>query len=164
MLRALRFLLRKEFLQIGRDRVILRMLIVMPMIQLVILANAATFEVKRARLFVVDHDRTPASRGVVNALTASGRFRLEAASASMAHADEALLSRDVDAIVASYTFVEEEARAAALMLIGDPALGGLWVAAACRGILQGSRRQCAAPRSRTPPRDRARALPAPRFK
>jgi len=99
MLRALRFLLRKEFLQIGRDRVILRMLIVMPMIQLVILANAATFEVKRARLFVVDHDRTPASRGVVNALTASGRFRLEAASASMAHADEALLSRDVDAIV-----------------------------------------------------------------
>ena len=84
MLRALRFLLRKEFLQIGRDRVILRMLIVMPMIQLVILANAATFEVKSARLFVVDHDRTPASRGVVTALTASGRFSLEASSASMA--------------------------------------------------------------------------------
>src|SRR5688572_10732182 len=44
---------------------------------------------------------------------------------------------DVDAIVAmmrgyygqdGYTFVEEEARAAALMLIGDPALGRLWVA------------------------------------
>lgn len=100
MLRALRFLLRKEFLQIGRDKVILRMLLVMPMIQLVILANAATFEVKSARLFVVDHDRTPASRGVVNALTASGRFTRTAASASRAQADEALLGRDVDAILA----------------------------------------------------------------
>jgi diamine N-acetyltransferase len=44
---------------------------------------------------------------------------------------------DVDAIVAmmrdyygqdGYTFVEEEARAAALMLINDPSLGRLWVA------------------------------------
>jgi ribosomal protein S18 acetylase RimI-like enzyme len=44
---------------------------------------------------------------------------------------------DVDAIVAmmrgyyeqdGYTFVEQEARAAALMLIGDPHLGRLWVA------------------------------------
>lgn len=43
---------------------------------------------------------------------------------------------DVDAILAmmrgyyeqdGYTFVEEEARAAALMLIGDPHLGRLWV-------------------------------------
>jgi diamine N-acetyltransferase len=44
---------------------------------------------------------------------------------------------DVGAIVAmmrgyygqdGYTFVEDEARAAALMLVGDPALGRLWVA------------------------------------
>ena len=47
---------------------------------------------------------------------------------------------DVDAIVAmmrgyyaqdGYTFVESEARAAALMLIADPAIGRLWVA--CEG-------------------------------
>lgn len=47
---------------------------------------------------------------------------------------------DVDAIVAmmrgyyaqdGYTFIESEARAAALMLIADPAIGRLWVA--CEG-------------------------------
>lgn len=47
------------------------------------------------------------------------------------------VSGDVDAIVAmmrgyygqdGYTFVESEARAAALMLINDPTLGRLWVA------------------------------------
>jgi GNAT superfamily N-acetyltransferase len=49
----------------------------------------------------------------------------------------AAVAADVDAIVAmmsgyyeqdGYTFVAEEARAAALMLIGDPTLGRLWVA------------------------------------
>ncbi len=51
MFRMLRVLLRKEFLQISRDRVILRMLFLMPMVQLLVLANAATFEVKVAQLW-----------------------------------------------------------------------------------------------------------------
>lgn len=100
MLRALRFLLVKEFLQIRRDPVILRLLFVMPLLQLIVLANAATFEVKRARIHVVDHDRSPASREVVQRLTASGRFIPVEVSASMAAADDALLGRSTDAILA----------------------------------------------------------------
>ena len=45
-LRVLRFLLRKEFLQIVRDRTLLGMLFIMPVIRLLVLANAVTFEVK----------------------------------------------------------------------------------------------------------------------
>jgi ABC-2 type transport system permease protein len=97
--RALRFLLRKEFLQIFRDHVILGMLFVMPMVQLLVLSNAATFEVKSARLFVVDQDHSPRSRAVVDRMAASGRFVPTAASQSMARADEAMLGRDVDAIL-----------------------------------------------------------------
>jgi ABC-2 type transport system permease protein len=97
--RALRFLLRKEFLQIFRDRVILGMLFVMPMVQLLVLSSAATFEVKSARLFVVDRDHSPRSRAVVDRLAASGRFVPTAASQSMARADEALLDRKADAIL-----------------------------------------------------------------
>jgi len=99
MLRSLRFLLRKEFLQIRRDKVILRMLLVMPLVQLVVLGNAATFEVTRARLYVVDHDRTSATRAVVDRLSASGRFVPVATSASGAAADAALLDRDADMII-----------------------------------------------------------------
>ena len=62
-MRALRFLLRKEFLQIFRDRVILGMLLVMPMVQLLVLSSAATFEVKSARLFVVDRRTGAPLRG-----------------------------------------------------------------------------------------------------
>ena len=98
-MRALRFLLRKEFLQILRDHVILGMLFVMPMVQLLLLANAATFEVRSARLFVVDHDHSAMSRGVVDRLAASGRFVPSGASPSMALADEAMLDRKADVIV-----------------------------------------------------------------
>lgn len=98
-LRALRFLLRKEFLQIRRDRVILGMLFGMPMVQLLLLANAATFEVQSARMYVVDQDRSPASRGLVNRLGASGRFVPSEASGSVARADEAMLDRRIDVIL-----------------------------------------------------------------
>jgi ABC-2 type transport system permease protein len=98
-MRALRFLLRKEFLQILRDRVILGMLFVMPMVQLLLLANAATFEVKRARMFVVDQDHSTLSRGVADRLSASGRFVPVGASQSVARADEAMLGRETDVIL-----------------------------------------------------------------
>ena len=98
-MRALRFLLRKEFLQILRDRVILRMLFIMPMVQLLVLSNAATFEVKRAQLWVVDHDGTSMSRGVVDRLAASRRFVPVGASASMRAADDAMLDRRADVIL-----------------------------------------------------------------
>ena len=98
-MRALRFLLRKEFLQIFRDHTIVGMLFVMPLVQLLILANAATFEVKSARLYVIDRDHSPMSRGVVDRLSASGRFIPAATSQSMALANAAMLGREVDVIL-----------------------------------------------------------------
>ena len=98
-MRALRFLLRKEFLQIFRDRVIVRLLFLIPLVQLLILANAATFEVKSSRLYVVDHDHSTMSRGLVDRLAASGRFIPTDASQSLALANDAMLGREVDAII-----------------------------------------------------------------
>src|SRR5918992_355762 len=98
-MRTLRFLLKKEFLQIVRDRVMLRLIIAVPIVQLVIRSNAATFEVKRARMYLVDLDRTELSRGLVTRLTSSGRFVLRGASQSMDSATEAMLRRRVEIIV-----------------------------------------------------------------
>ena len=98
-MRALRFLLRKEFRQIFRDHVIVGMLFVMPMVQLLLLSNAATFEVRSARLYVVDLDHSTMSRDVVDRLTSSGRFVLADASPSAARAGEAMLDREVGAVL-----------------------------------------------------------------
>lgn len=96
---ALRVLLRKEFLQIRRDPVILRMLLVMPIIQLIVLANAATFEIKDARLWVVDQDHTPTSREAVTRLSSGGRFAPVGQSNSFQQAEGALLSGKADVVL-----------------------------------------------------------------
>lgn len=98
-MRTVRFLLRKEFTQIFRDRTMLRLLIAMPIVQLLVLSSAATFEVRHARLYLVDNDRSSVSRGLVDRLVASGYFNVSESSPSMALANEALLDRRVKAIV-----------------------------------------------------------------
>lgn len=98
-MRALRFLLKKEFTQIFRDHVIVRILFIMPIAQLLLLANAATFEVKSGRMFVVDRDRSTMSRDVIARLQSSGRFVGAASSLSMDAANHAMLNREIDVIV-----------------------------------------------------------------
>ena len=98
-MRTLRFLLRKEFTQILRDKFMLRALLLMPVIQLLILSNAATFEVTRSRLLVLDRDRSETSRGLVSRLVSSGRFEVMAMPADMAAADVLLRQREADAIL-----------------------------------------------------------------
>jgi len=98
-MRILRALLQKEYRQIFRDRLMTFEIFAMPVIQLVLLANAATFEVKTARLYVVDRDHSTVSRGLVERFVASGRFEVSGVSGSMDRADEAMLGRRADAIL-----------------------------------------------------------------
>ncbi len=75
-MRVLKFLLQKELRQIFRDKAIIRVLFVMPMIQLLILPLAADYEIKNINLGVVDHDHSEYSRKLVNKIISSGYFRL----------------------------------------------------------------------------------------
>jgi len=98
-MRTLLMLLKKELLQIRRDRMMPRIILAMPLVQLLILSNAATFEVKSANLYVVDHDASEVSRGLVTRLRASGRFVVVDASASTRDADGAMLDGRVGMIL-----------------------------------------------------------------
>ena len=71
-MRTLRFLLQKEFRQIFRDKSILRVIFIMPIVQLMVLPWAADYEIKNIRLAVVDLDHSEYSRQLVNKITASG--------------------------------------------------------------------------------------------
>jgi ABC-2 type transport system permease protein len=81
-MRTLIFLLQKEFLQIFRNKVILRIIVVLPIIQLLILPMAADYEIKNIRLSVVDHDRSTYSRQLINDIVASGYFSINDYSAT----------------------------------------------------------------------------------
>lgn len=77
-MRTLKFLLQKEFRQIFRDPSIIRIIFVVPIIQLAILPWAADYEVKNIKLAVVDNDRSQYSQQLISKITASGYFQLDA--------------------------------------------------------------------------------------
>ncbi len=67
-------LMRKEFTQILRDPRTLALAILMPIIQLFLLGYAATSEVRYLPLAVLDRDRSPASRALLDAYRAGDYF------------------------------------------------------------------------------------------
>jgi ABC-2 type transport system permease protein len=69
-------LMRKEFTQILRDPRTLALAILMPIIQLFLLGYAATSEVKDLPLAVLDRDRSPASRELLDAYRATDYFTI----------------------------------------------------------------------------------------
>jgi ABC-2 type transport system permease protein len=61
-LRPMGHMVRKEFRQMRRDRQLLRMLFIMPIVQMLLLGYAATTDLKNIRLSILDEDVTPESR------------------------------------------------------------------------------------------------------
>ncbi len=60
------FILQKEFKQIFRNKGMLPIMFIMPVVQLLILSFAATFEMKDIKINIVDNDKTPASRELIS--------------------------------------------------------------------------------------------------
>lgn len=98
-MRTIRFLMRKEFLQIFRDKATVFQIFFIPVAQLLVLSNAATFDITRTRLAVVDEDRTTVSTELAQRLEGGGRFTIVRAQPTTAGIEEALLDRDVTAVL-----------------------------------------------------------------
>ncbi|MBA2459259.1 MAG: ABC transporter permease [Gemmatimonadales bacterium] len=98
-MRVIFFLVRKEFLQIFRDRTTVVQIFLIPVVQLLVLANAATFDVKRTRLLVVDEDRTAVSAGLVHRLEGGGQFRVVRQTPTSVGIEAALADREATAVL-----------------------------------------------------------------
>lgn len=70
----IRSMVVKEFIQLRRDRRLLAMLLIAPVLQLVVLGFAATTDIREIGLAIRDEDRTQESREYVRAICASGYF------------------------------------------------------------------------------------------
>lgn len=98
-MRTIKFLLQKEFRQIFRNRAILAMIIVMPVIQLLILPLAANYEIKNINLSVIDHDHSSYSQKLISKITASGYFKLQGYDASFKNAFRLIETDKADLIL-----------------------------------------------------------------
>jgi len=75
-MKTILFIIQKEFRQIFRDKGMLPIIFILPLIQLLILSNAASFEVQNIKFSYIDHDHSAASRELISKFQASKSFRI----------------------------------------------------------------------------------------
>ncbi|KAA3635730.1 MAG: ABC transporter permease [Bacteroidetes bacterium] len=98
-MRTILIIIRKEFLQIFRNKAMLPILTVIPLVQLILLSFAATNEVKNLNLVVHDADHSDYSRKLRDKMMSSGYFVLRAQTDNMEEADEILQRDEADIIL-----------------------------------------------------------------
>ncbi len=73
-MRTLFFILQKEFLQIFRDKSMLPIIFVLPIVQMIILTFAADFELKQIKYVYIDNDNTQETKELIHRFQSSVYF------------------------------------------------------------------------------------------
>ena len=93
------FIIRKEFKQIFRAKEMKLIIFVMPLIQLLIIGHAATYEIKKVNFFVVDNDKSSISKEIIGKFEANKYFEYIGNSDNPKFAEELLIKDKVDLII-----------------------------------------------------------------
>jgi ABC-2 type transport system permease protein len=93
-MRAIRFMLMKEFKQIFRTREMVAIIFGMPIIQLIVLGFTITNEVKNVSLIISDRDNSRISREIVRSFENTDRFTITEYSTNQAKIEKSIQEWD----------------------------------------------------------------------
>jgi ABC-2 type transport system permease protein len=89
-MRTILYLIRKEFIQIFRNKFISKAIFGVPIVQMLILVPAVTFEIKNVNLCIIDNDISTESRGLISKLEGSTFFKVKFSTWSQREANDLL--------------------------------------------------------------------------
>jgi ABC-2 type transport system permease protein len=98
-MRTIRYIIQKEFIQVFRNKRMMPIIFVVPIIQLLVLVNAATFEMKNIRMAVVDLDLSGSSRGIVSKFEGSPFYQITYTSFSVGEAVDQVQQGKTDMVM-----------------------------------------------------------------
>ncbi len=98
-MRTILYIIQKEFLQIFRNKGMLPIIFVVPIVQLLILVNAATFEMKHIKVSVVDMDLSSSSRKLISKYEGSPFYEIVQTTFSYDQAMDQMQRGKVDVII-----------------------------------------------------------------
>ncbi len=98
-MRTILFIVRKEFRQIMRNKTMIPLIFALPVVQLVILANAATLDMRNIDLIVVDRDGSSLSSGLTDKFSSSPFFKIIPGHFTESRAEEEMLRNKADMIL-----------------------------------------------------------------
>ncbi|MDX2429828.1 MAG: ABC transporter permease, partial [Bacteroides sp.] len=98
-MRILLTLLQKEFKQIFRNKLMLPIIFIVPVVQMILLTYAASMEMKGITMAVVDQDFSQASRNLASHFEGSPFFEIKLTTNSYQEAEDELTGDRVDVIL-----------------------------------------------------------------
>ena len=107
-MKTILYIIQKEFKQIFRNKSMLVIIFVLPLIQLIILANAATFDIKNIKFAYIDNDHSSTSRELIEKFNASNYFKVLTDFSSQEQASSAMLNGEVDVVLEIPTHFERD--------------------------------------------------------
>lgn len=92
-------IIRKEFIHVVRDPRSLAIVFMLPIVMILLYGYAITFDIKEIKLAVLDQDRSPASRALVQNLTSANYFKITRQLHSRTEIEPVMLSRQALAVL-----------------------------------------------------------------
>ncbi len=123
-----RELVRKEFIQLFRDRKNRPLLVIAPLIQLVVFGYVVTTDVRDIGVAILDQSRTPDSRRLIEAFDGNATFRIARVLDDPKELDRLLLQRGVDIglqIPPDFSARLREGRTAEVQLLVDGSMSNM---------------------------------------
>lgn len=93
------YILQKEFRQIFRNKTLLPMIFWVPLMQMLILVFAATFDMKKIDMTVIDNDLSETSRQLIAKFDAIPFYNVEHAALEISKGEELLLEDSTDIVL-----------------------------------------------------------------
>ena len=75
-MQQIKYIIQKEFIQVFRDKAMLRIMFIAPIIQLILLGYAVTTDIKNIPMLITDLDNSQISRELINGFKHSGYFNV----------------------------------------------------------------------------------------
>ena len=98
-MRRLFYIVQKEFIQILRNKAILPLMTIVPIVQLIVLTYAADSEVKNVQLAIVDHNHSKYSRLLIEKIKIADRFIIIDTPPSVQVGDDLMQNGSVDIVL-----------------------------------------------------------------
>jgi len=98
-MRTIFYVIQKEFIQVKRNKTMLRMILMIPMMQMLILVFAATYDIKNLNIFLVDNDLSATSRKLVSKIDASPFFTISNSSFNPDEGERELLRNKANMVL-----------------------------------------------------------------
>jgi ABC-2 type transport system permease protein len=98
-MRTIACIIRKEFIQFFRNKIMVRIIFLMPVVQLFVLAYTATFEIKTIELHIVDLDHSKTSRDLISHFSGSPFYHITGYSNAYSLAEEDIMKGRADQVL-----------------------------------------------------------------